>query len=195
MQHVEQACRKARFKGQFTEAMRGQGRDFGGLRDDGVSHEQGRRDLPREQIQRRFHGEIRPTTPMGLRRTWFMASSIAKVCCGEVRPNSAKKRKLRTHRSCPRDGPRPMASLCRVTPILQVIGVGFHHVGDGVRHSARSSMDRAPHAACAASAAITASSTSRLEERGIVAITAPSLGPTSSSRRPSGPRAMRRRWR
>ena len=52
MQHVEQACRKARFKGQFTEAMRGQGRDFGGLRDDGVSHEQGRRDLPREQIQR-----------------------------------------------------------------------------------------------------------------------------------------------
>ena len=28
-----------------------------------------------------------------------------------------------------------MASLCRVTPVCEVIGVGFHHVGDGVQHS------------------------------------------------------------
>ena len=111
------------------------------------------------------------TTPMGLRRTWFMASSIE----GLLRRGSAQFGKSGCARAgqCPRDG-RPAS--CVRDSNLRVIGVGFHHVGDGVQHSGPLLDGPCAPRRCAASAAITASSTSRLDERGMVAITAPSLG-------------------
>ncbi len=136
MKDVEQACRKARFVDQLTEAVRGQRRDFGRLRNDGVAHQEGWRDLPRQQIQRKVPRGNQADHPDG-----FAQHVVHCVVHRErlLRRGPAKLSKEPEVAHAPVDvhmtGHVPRFAGVEGFQFGEVVGVCFHHVSDCVQHA------------------------------------------------------------